>query len=228
MLCDRPSVRPVRPVPRLAACHCFHRRALCLFFFFWKGKIGSRSKGLVFFPFSKRKLHTPCVHVDHHSYGPRNGDISWEEGRLTAADGKRRCLYISNGTRSAPKQALRLCFLWRTLSRKTAERWRNDWNAKHKNWPQNAMPPRQVPRHALHYDSRPRWRNAQVPHYFVVKTSCLCKNKLWHMHFEKWNTNRGSPCLIFQKTGLNIAIFDLVTYGSEWENGDLLAFTSGS
>ena len=58
MLRDRPSVRPVRPVPCLAACHCFHGRALCLFFFFWKGKIGSQSKELVFFPFSKRKLHT--------------------------------------------------------------------------------------------------------------------------------------------------------------------------
>ena len=59
MLRDRPGVRPVRLVPRLATCHCFHGRAPCLFFFFFcKGKIGSQSKGLVFFPFSKRRLHT--------------------------------------------------------------------------------------------------------------------------------------------------------------------------
>ena len=96
-----------------------------------------------------------------------NGDISrelraaWQRQRVNGyAD-------IANCTRRAPKQAQRLRFLWRTLSRKTAVRWRNDWNAKHKNWPQNAMPPRQAPRHAWHCDSRPRrprWRNAQVPH----------------------------------------------------------------
>ena len=63
MLRDRPIVCPVRPVPRLAACHCFHGRALCLFFFlfFWKGKIGSasQSKELIFFPVLENgKLHT--------------------------------------------------------------------------------------------------------------------------------------------------------------------------
>ena len=69
--------------------------------------------------------------------------------------------------------------MWRTLSWKTAERWRNDWNAKRKNWPQNVMPPRQAPRHALHCDSRPRrpqWRNAQVPHLIYLLSRRDCGN----------------------------------------------------
>ena len=64
--------RPVRPVLRLAACHCFHGRALCLFFFFWKGKIGSQSKGLHgLLPILETETAHLCVLVDHHSYGPR-------------------------------------------------------------------------------------------------------------------------------------------------------------
>ena len=97
--------------------------------------------------------------------------------------------------------------LWRTLFRKTAARWRNDWNANGKNWPQNAMPPRQAPRHASHCDSRPRrprWRNAQVPHCRVVfrgkptagetshSRSYVCNAifkwsaHLWQNTFTKW------------------------------------------
>ena len=72
VLRDRPSVHPVHPVLRLAVCHCFHGRALCLFFFFfWKGKILSQSKGLVFFPFSGLETARPRVLIDQHSYGPR-------------------------------------------------------------------------------------------------------------------------------------------------------------
>ena len=167
MLCDRPSVRPVRRVPRQAACHCFHGRALCLFFFFWKGKIGGQSKGLVFFLFSKRRLHTRVfsLTITIMVLGTETfleKKAAWQRQTVNGD------AYISNGTRRAPKQALRLRFLWRTLSRKTAERWRNGWNAKHKNWLQNAMPPRQAPS-MLYIVTRDRcdharWRNAQVPH----------------------------------------------------------------
>ena len=79
-------------------------------------------------------------------------------------------------TRDVHLTSSKTSLLRRTLSRKTAERWRNDWNAKHKNWPQNAMPPRQAPRHALHWDSRPRRRRDDVMRKSPnVRLCCLTK-----------------------------------------------------
>ena len=96
-----------------------------------------------------------------------NGDISRELRAAWQRQTVNGDAYISNGTRRAPKQALRLRFCEELCSGKQQNDGEMTETQMHKNWPQNAMPPRQAPRHALHCDSRPRrprWRNAQVPH----------------------------------------------------------------
>ena len=54
---------------------------------------------------------------------------------------------------------------------------------------------------------------------FFVKPCCL-----WHKYVEKEIIFGGINVLHFPEKGPKTAIFDLVKYGSEWENGDLFAF----
>ena len=167
MLRDRPSVRPVRPVPRLSACHCFHGRAMCRFFFFlYENREPIKGTGLL--PVLETETAHLCVLVDHHNYGPRtetfleNLRAAWQRQTVN----EDAC--ISNGMRRAPKQALRLRFCEELCPGKQ----QNDGEMTETQSTRLELAAKrdatqQAPRHALHCDSRPRrprWRNAQVPH----------------------------------------------------------------
>ena len=55
----------------------------------------------------------------------------------------------------------------------------------------------------------------------------FCQNLLFMAQaFRKWNNIGGSPCSIFQKMGMNVAIFDLVKYGVNGKTVTRLPFGS--